>query len=132
MIHKNVASLMFLTLCSSFFLAGCEGMNSNFSCPMKPGVMCQSLDQVNHQIDEGKMSGSRSSEPVAALINDSAGIEKIERSQEPVMRVWIAPYEDRAGNYYAASFMYRVVAPGSWLTPPLETSAPKTSATGEV
>ena len=37
-------------------LSGCGEFNSQFTCPMKPGVTCQSLDQVNTLVDQGKLA----------------------------------------------------------------------------
>jgi hypothetical protein len=39
-------------------LAGCAGLNSQFDCPMPPGVMCKSLDEVNRMVDQGKLGRS--------------------------------------------------------------------------
>ena len=36
-------------------LTGCAEMNSQFDCPMKPGVRCESLDQVNARVDRGEI-----------------------------------------------------------------------------
>ena len=99
MMNKNIVSLMLLSMASSLLITGCEGMNSNFSCPMKPGVMCQSLDQVNDKVDQGKIGGPRASE----LVTETSA-EKTDQNSK-AMRVWIAPYEDRAGNHYEASFI---------------------------
>ena len=41
-------------------LSGCSSLNSEFDCPMKPGVMCQSLDQVNTMVDQGKLGATPS------------------------------------------------------------------------
>ncbi len=40
-------------------LMGCGELNSQFTCPMKPGVSCQSLDQVNTLVDQGKLAQSK-------------------------------------------------------------------------
>ena len=45
----------FYVMTCLLMLSGCSTMNDQFSCPMKPGVQCQSLDQVNAQIDKGEI-----------------------------------------------------------------------------
>ena len=40
-------------------LSGCGELNSQFTCPMKPGVTCQSLDQVNTMVDQGKLAEAK-------------------------------------------------------------------------
>jgi hypothetical protein len=73
-------------------LAGCAGLNSQFDCPMPPGVMCKSLDEVNKMVDQGKLGGSD------ALALDS----QLTRSRSKVVRIGI-PSENRQENYYLSS-----------------------------
>jgi type IV conjugative transfer system lipoprotein TraV len=40
------------------------------------------------------------------------------RYQETVLRVWVAPYEDKEGNYYQPTTLYTVVKPGHWVGNP--------------
>ncbi len=35
--------------------SGCAEADSKFDCPMKPGVSCSSLDQVNAKVDRGEI-----------------------------------------------------------------------------
>ncbi len=30
------------------------------------------------------------------------------------MRLWIAPYQDKQGNYFSANTVYHVIQPGHW------------------
>ena len=47
------------TLCFSFailaiiWLSGCAHLNASFDCPMSAGSRCESLDQVNREVDHG-------------------------------------------------------------------------------
>src|SRR5579872_3289212 len=118
------------------FLAGCSSLNSDFQCPMKPGVRCESLDQVDRQIDQGKIGKNVFSQPESVSANTATGllpsyykgdvsINGLEplRYGETVMRVWVAPFEDTAGNYHQESDIYTIVKPAHWIDSPLKESA---------
>lgn len=60
--RKVVSLFMLLNM-----LAGCADMNSQFDCPMKPGVRCESLDHINAKIDRGEI-GREDKEKVAVSI----------------------------------------------------------------
>ncbi len=107
----------------SFMLAGCGELNSQFTCPMKPGVNCQSLDQVNSLVDQGKLAEAKpttlsSNDPVLTVNVSYSADEGVSRSPEQVMRLWIAPYQDNRGNYFSSTQVYHVIQPGHWSTDP--------------
>lgn len=52
-------------------LSGCAHLNSDFSCPMQAGLSCQSLDQVNQEIDAHQFS------------------EKSEEATDKPLSIWI-------------------------------------------
>lgn len=108
-------------------LTGCNDLNSQFTCPQQPGVSCQSLDQVNTLIDQGKLAGASSltakgtkitAQPAVIGLNKHfAGNDDTRqklRTQDNVMRLWIAPYIDTHGNYFSASVVYHVIERGQW------------------
>jgi len=110
----------FYVLIYFFMLAGCTTMNDQFSCPMKPGVMCQSLDQVNAKIDNGNIKHFSASSEVSLQINTEPvtkatkiGLPPV-RVPETLMPVWIAPYEDSRGNYHEESVIWTIVKSGYW------------------
>jgi hypothetical protein len=39
-------------------LIGCAHLNSNFDCPMKPGIQCESIDEINARVDCGQFDGT--------------------------------------------------------------------------
>jgi conjugal transfer pilus assembly protein TraV len=98
-------------------LSGCTNLNSQFDCPMKPGVVCKSLDEVNTMVDQGKLGGCAScSKPLTSSV--SLGSLTASSSDAPfrlshdypstkVTRIWIAPYQDKSGDYYASTLVYR-------------------------
>lgn len=121
-VKKIILSALIATV-----LSGCAHMNSDFDCPMKNGVRCQSLDEVNAAIDRGEISGTGAlSQISSASYHDMAYSEYKDsvtgkypvRYQEDVMRVWIAPFEDTDGNYHQASSVYTVTKPGYWIGNP--------------
>lgn len=120
---------------------GCKSLNNSFECPMKPGVMCKSLDQVNDMVDQGQIAsnGSKNSCPTCAKSKitaaskltsfntpfpSQAGIEPGQplRYNESVMGIWVAPYEDTDGNYHQESTVFTVVKPGHWIGVPVVAS----------
>jgi len=109
------------------FLSGCAGLSHNFDCPMKSGIRCESLDQVNAQIDHGEigndnLSSQRKFKEVSQKSMYSIKGEPL-RYGENVQRIWIAPFEDTAGNYHQASEVFVVTKPGHWIgNPPKETN----------
>lgn len=126
-------------LVASSLLTGCAGLNSKFDCPMKPGVMCESLDKVNTQVDQGVLGGSEGSDcPTCHAHSASASQVSVNpnfrtpypmaamnpgdpvRYGETVMRIWFAPFEDKDGNYHQPNIIYTVIKPGHWIGQPVK------------
>jgi conjugal transfer pilus assembly protein TraV len=124
-----------LGLSMMVFLSGCSSLNSEFDCPMKPGVMCQSLDQVNSMVDQGKLGATPTpclecerlrNEHVSSTCKEAANTippEHALRTQDSVARIWIAPFEDSEGDYYAANTVYHVMKPSHWSNHPVKTDS---------
>lgn len=118
-------------------LSGCAEMNSTFDCPMKPGVSCASLDEVNAKVDRGEIGSSSTELPHPSTKNISlnqtqpteppsfseARWKKPLRYGESVQHIWVAPYEDTAGNYHQESDIYTIVKPGHWIGYPVKAIA---------
>lgn len=114
------------------FLSGCAGMNSSFDCPMKPGVRCESLDQVSHAVDRGEIGDEANGTFHTALIRtnemsfignqNSTKLLKGEplRYGESVQRIWVAPFEDTSGNYHQESEVYTITQGGHWIVNPIK------------
>lgn len=114
-------------------LNGCAGIGSQFDCPMKPGIRCESIDSVNARVDRGEIGNgtspaSISSSIVQPITYKNPPYSKIHffkkgeplRYAETVMRVWVAPFEDRQGNYHQESDIYTITKSGSWIGAPLK------------
>ncbi len=122
-IHRKIIQSDFINHTHST-LAGCGELNSQFTCPMKPGVTCQSLDEVNTLVDQGKLTQSKpapSAETTLTmdihyLADAGDSSDSIKRNPETVMRLWIAPYQDKQGNYFSAHIVYHVIQPGHWFS----------------
>ena len=68
----------------------------------------------------GVASDQHADDPVVFI--DSHGM-KIERAREQPLRVWIAPYQDRDGNFHESSVVHTVVTPGYWQIQPNTTAS---------
>jgi conjugal transfer pilus assembly protein TraV len=117
---RELLTLGLMIGCSAM-LSGCGELNSQFSCPMKPGVTCQSLDQVNTLVDQGKLAEAKqknlpSNDPVLTVNVSYSADDGVIRSPEKMMRLWIAPYQDSQGNYFSSTRVYHVIQPGHWST----------------
>lgn len=102
-----LAECIFLTL----FMTGCSDMNSQFDCPMKPGINCKNLDEVNSDIDR------RTNNKISPLpVNNFASPDSDHsfRTSDITQRVWIAPFEDTNGNYHEASDVMIVTNHSHW------------------
>jgi conjugal transfer pilus assembly protein TraV len=122
-LKKPCAAL--LLIASISLLAGCSSMNGSFDCPQQQGVLCKSLDEVNAMVDSGTLGASNAVTKKPDVVRAPAGghtpyvfhqstAATPFRQPETVMHVWIAPYEDSAGNYHQDSSIYKVVRPGHW------------------
>ena len=130
---KNLNKLqIFAVITFTTLLAGCANLNSQFDCPMKPGVTCKSIDEINVMVDRGELiQKTKSTSPInienvtAPNLNSPYPIQAINpgeplRYGETVMRVWLAPYEDDKGNFYQPSVFYTVIKPGHWIGSPVK------------
>ena len=117
--------LIAFILLGSIALSACAGMHAPMDCPMTEGVRCESLDHINAKVDQGiigretgqKTALLRPINKIGARVLDP-GSEAPLRYGETVMRVWLSPFEDTAGNYHQESEVYTVVAPSYWIGSP--------------
>ncbi len=127
-------------------LSGCADMNSTFDCPLKAGVMCKSVDQLNGMVDKGELgrdddtgsncpdckkgdSKGKDAKPNSPQLTDfntpypSEGIAQPGqpvRYGETVIRIWVAPFQDSQGTYHQESTEFKVVKPGHWIGAPVD------------
>jgi len=95
-----------------------------FDCQAGKGMGCKSISEVNRMVDQGYFGNSNDEEtrslktlaPIAMIPEESiqtsaAGIERI---PEQNLRLWIAPFQDEAGNFHEESAIHTVVQQGRW------------------
>lgn len=144
MSHIKIIFICWVTL----FLSACSSLNSEFECQMKPGIRCESLDQISTRVNRGEInkyssltssccgsspakdssctnySNSRSTLSNVSLYKSwayNSSLHEPLRYGETVQHVWVAPFEDTAGNYHQESDIYTIVKPGHWIgNPPKE------------
>lgn len=79
--------------------AGCTSMNSSFSCPIKSGLSCESLDEVNAMVDASQVTVIKTSTSSKHRYSrrplDKANLK------HKKLRVWVAPFEDESGTHSA-------------------------------
>lgn len=128
-------------------LAGCGVYSERFECDPGKGVGCLALHKVDAQVDQKTLpfqieetqekekcqekaaqnEGEEFIEKVSPEIQDSSltpepltlttDLFERKRLPEQSLKVWIAPYEDRQGNFHEASVVHVVVQPGRWSAP---------------
>lgn len=119
-----------LLIAMLILVSGCAEMNSQFDCPMKGGVSCASLDQINAKVDRGEIGTSGNESIHKSMVVHTQYIEspsfvkqsiqKPKRVGEKVQHIWIAPFEDIEGNYHEESDIYTVIKPGRWIGYPVK------------
>ncbi|MBY0281574.1 MAG: TraV family lipoprotein [Alphaproteobacteria bacterium] len=116
-----------LGILSACLLSACTSNNELFDCPAGKGAGCKSISEVNRMVDEGQFGGNRedsasSLKPLAPIALSSEEVSAfsplssvpIERIPEQNLRLWIAPFQDEAGNLYEESAIHTVVQQGRW------------------
>lgn len=99
---------IFLTSLLALSLTGCSAMSSQFETD---GMY---MSSVNRQVATGQMQAAQtwSDKKVRPVWNFAPKNEL--RVAERVMRVWLAPYKDMAGNWHASHRIFQVVEHGRW------------------
>jgi conjugal transfer pilus assembly protein TraV len=128
MMKKLMMLLPLLMLMSS-----CAELNSQFDCPMSSGIRCESITSINARVDRGELgvNGISSIENKNVRVipaytpyqfNAPRYSSKGEplRYAETVQRVWVAPFEDKQGNYHQENDIYSIAKPGRWIGSPLK------------
>lgn len=114
--------------CLIAFLSGCSGLNSNFNCNKVDGIGtgCTSMQSVNQMADEGRFvsdndaSLKKAATPKKLMLPPGLAIDAPHpgdpvRFSESIQQIWIAPYEDKQGNYHEPSLIYTVIYPAHWI-----------------
>lgn len=129
----RIIFLVLIVLC----ITSCASTPSTDCANKIQGLTCKSLGEVNDMVNRGEIrAGNAPKEQGVALSKPEPQVENFNsypfslvmsgeplRYGETVLRVWIAPFEDTAGNYHDQSLVYTVVKKGHWLgNPVIETT----------
>lgn len=141
MIKRSFVYLMLATTvngCSTVDFSGLDA-KSEFSCKAPQGVSCKSVsgiyansvagslpaqkvneDEPQKNTDKKSVSGNttydqydKSESLVAKMKVPSSGTPY--RSQDTIMRVWIAPWQDTDDRLHDQHYIYTTIKSGSWL-----------------
>jgi conjugal transfer pilus assembly protein TraV len=124
-LRPPLQALIFLIL--AILLSACSTTSETFDCEPGKGVGCRSITTVNKMIDQGHFASpslgvmSLQSSVIASaqvlpfseeiVLSDKTIVQ---RSPEQHIRVWIAPYQDEAGNFHEASLVHSVIQTAFW------------------
>lgn len=137
----SMTGLRLLSASLVMLLVGCASAgSSSFTCPSPSTGMCSSVGTVDTMVKTGQLNNSShqsGSDTQAASTNTSSGATgnfgnfstpfpdsvitpgAPLRIQEEIMPIWIAPYQDKEGNYHDAATLYTIVHPGTWAGDPV-------------
>lgn len=105
-------------------LTGC-GAKSRFSCPYEGGVTCMSMSEVDKEIKRGASAKQTKNKRSIAKLSEEAvnpfqagalGNAPV-RTQEQILQLWVAPFEDSQGVYQQQTYLNVVVTSPRWLPP---------------
>lgn len=137
----STRGLRWLSITLTILLAGCASAgSSSFSCPSPSTGMCSSVGTVDGMVKSGQLNNNTSQNGTnvqTASANTGSGatgsFDNFStpfpdsvispgaplRIQEQIMPIWIAPYQDKEGNYHDAATLYTIVHPGTWAGNPV-------------
>ena len=125
---KNIF-IITMVASSVLSLTACATTGSEFSCPAPKTGMCKSVHQVDKMVSTGvlgKDSDDMSSQTVNPWNNFESSYpsmiadESPLRTQDKVMKIWIASYQDSSGDYHYPSTVLTVIQKGGWSSNPVK------------
>lgn len=123
--HLLVAAILSLT--------GCSMAGNQYSCPMPDGVRCLSTRDVYAQSHNGQTpktmsakKGQKEAQGVEVeMMQQLAGgtsqtivgndASRPVRTAAQVMRIWIAPWQDKQDDLVMPGYLYTEIEPRKWL-----------------
>lgn len=126
----SIGGVLALAGCAN--ITGLDGATSSFACKAAPGVTCQSVSGVyqnsvtgNLPLQQIQKEGEKGSGAPLPEYGDPGRVSPRDmeapssgaplRSSALVLRIWMAPWEDRNGDLYDQSYFYTVVDTGRWM-----------------
>lgn len=114
-------------------LTGCAVGHTSFDCGKTSPARCQSLSKIDKLVSQGRLKQHKYAKvirPKSYRYNKPNYTSKISlptprskhplRASETVMRVWVAPFVDKQGDYHQPEYVYRVMKPGFWVGNPVK------------
>lgn len=111
-------------------LTACSSASESFDSEATQGVGAKSISEVNAMIDQGKISGVKGDNDLAAVVSPViiknpiavANPETIvlsdqsiiQRQPEQHLRIWFAPFQDMNGNFHEAAIVHTLLRPSYW------------------
>ena len=83
--------LKVLSIMLCLFLTGCMGINKKFDCPLKGGVTCKSVSQVNDLVDQGLLSHKKEDKEGPPSSCFLLKPKPPKTSPSKTLNVWFAP-----------------------------------------
>ncbi len=84
--NNYAAKILVYFLFPIFFISGCAGVNTEFSCNASAGDRCIPVEQVNKQAINGEYSENN-------------------KPKKNITRVWFASYTDQDGTYHRGTYL---------------------------
>jgi hypothetical protein len=121
--------LFFTLIVLPFFIMGCTQGNESFSTEPGKGFgwkhMSDTSDAIHRESFYNQGLYNPGSQPRLELpplrtlpplgVNTHSGITRI---PEQSIKIWLAPYQDEAGNLHEESVVHTVMQSGQWILPP--------------
>jgi hypothetical protein len=111
-------------------LCGCSPNAEHFDSEPGKGVGARPISRVNTMVDRGEIPDVRGDgvpspriAPVfvpggipqheldSVIVSDKA---RVTRTPERHVRVWVAPYQDGAGNFHEGTYVHTLIRPSTW------------------
>ena len=80
-------------------------MNSTYDCPLEDISSCISLKDMNDVVNHGEYIETKNNIKATNQYNATQDNNK----KKEYMKVWVAPFKDKDGNFYDESIMYTEV-----------------------
>ena len=99
-------------------ITGCATSNEHFDCAYQAGIGCKSITAVNKLLDNQVSSKELHHRAViikpatrGSLTNTKPQVQRI---TEQRLAIWLAPYQDAAGDFHEGARIHTVLVPGGW------------------
>jgi type IV conjugative transfer system lipoprotein TraV len=116
-----------IILCA-LLVTGC-GAKSRWDCPYNDGASCMSMSEVDKEIKSGNAGKPKKKSTLGEMKKMSEYEAEVSpftkyapgnspfRTQEAVLQLWVAPFEDTGGVFHQQNMLNVVVVSPRWLPP---------------